>query len=80
MTGYEVTVHGVNSKKNEVTQIFQTDKPEFRAEGLGDGALANGNSYEIQIRSVNGAWKSRRQRLWGVPGRPAFRLHRKISR
>lgn len=67
VTGYEVTVHGVNSKKNEVTQTFQTDKPEFRAEGLGDGALANGNSYEIQIRSVNGAWKSPAAEAVGQP-------------
>lgn len=67
VTGYEVTVHGVNSKKNEVTQIFQTDKPEFRAEDLGDGALANGNSYEIQIRSVNGAWKSPAAEAVGQP-------------
>ena len=74
VTGYEVTVHGVNSKKNEVTQIFQTDKPEFRAEDLGDGALANGNSYEIQIRSVNGAWKSPAAEAVGQPRQPAFRL------
>ena len=67
VTGYEVMVHGINSKKNEVTQTFQTDKPEFRAEGLGDGALANGNSYEIQIRLVNGAWKSPAAEAVGRP-------------
>lgn len=67
VTGYEVTVHGVNSKKNEVTQTFQTDKPEFRAEGLGDGALANGNSYEIQIRSVNGPGRARAAEAVGRP-------------
>ncbi len=59
VTGYEVKVTGTNSKDEEVTETKLVENgTSLEVAGIGTSKLVNGNTYEIEIRSVNGDWRS----------------------
>ncbi len=67
VTGYQVTVTGVNSGGVQTTDTYDVETAELAVSGLGDGKLVNGSSYQVQIRSVNGAWRSRAAQITAEP-------------
>ncbi len=60
VVSYEVTVSGVNKDGAELSQTHDVQNTtELKVESLGSGKLVNGNSYRVEIRSVNGMWRSK---------------------
>ncbi len=67
VTGYEVTVTGINSKKNTVTDTHQVETAALEVTSLGGADLVNGNTYTVEIRSVNRTWKSHPASVTAAP-------------
>lgn len=58
VTGYEVKVTGLDSKGTEVTATIKADGTSLTVSEIGSSKLVNGNIYQLEIRSVNGDWRS----------------------
>ncbi len=67
VTSYEVTVSGMNSRKQAVTDTQKVEAVTLEVSGLGGADLVNGNTYEVEVRSVNGAWKSQPAKASAAP-------------
>ncbi len=60
VVSYEVTVSDVNKDGAELSQTHDVQNTtELKVESLGSGKLVNGNAYKVEIRSVNGMWRSK---------------------
>lgn len=76
VTGYEVAVTGENSKKAVSTDLYEIEGTSLEVTGMGGAKLVNGSAYAVEIRSVNGAWKSKaasvtaEPRAMGLPPAP----------
>ncbi len=76
VTGYEVTVTGTNSKKQAGSETHSVETASLEVTSLNGSDLVNGNTYDIEVRSVNGAWRSQAAvaqaspRAMGLPPAP----------
>lgn len=58
VTGYAVTVSGINADKKDVTEEIVTEENSLNVNSLKGADLKNGEKYTVTVRSVNGSWKS----------------------
>ncbi len=67
VTGYEVVVSGTDSKGRTSSDTHKVETAGLEVTSLNGSDLVNGNLYEVEVRSVNGSWRSQAAKVSAAP-------------